>query len=92
MEITAKQSKLCGHVRKWVEGKGWGIVNSYRVGGDLQKYFLHISSVLSTSATPTMGSRVLFIEGAPRSDGELPVALEVEVIAASNGKDAGGVE
>jgi len=89
---TAKQSKLCGHVRKWVGEKGWGLINSYAPGGILQKYFVHITSLVPTSATPALGCRVLFVEGPPRSDGELPVALEVEVISASNGKDAGGVE
>jgi hypothetical protein len=79
--METKTEKKCGHIRKWVAGTGWGIVNSYSVGGVLQKYFLHITAFLNTSATPSMGSRVLFVEGPARTEGELPVALEVEVIS-----------
>ena len=74
------QIKSVGVVRRWHEELNWGIINSYDSEGSLQKYFFHKKRVLESSAIPLIGDRVSFNPAPPRSKGDLPAAVDVEVI------------
>jgi hypothetical protein len=87
-----EQERKEGTIRRWIAEKGWGIINSYNKGGDLQKYFCHVKEFVATSATPEMGSRVSFVPGPARTANELPTAQQAEVITLSGqSTDEGGV-
>jgi hypothetical protein len=65
-------------IRKWVGERGWGIANSYDKHGVIQKVFVHVSNVVS--GEPKLGARIWFVQGPPRSEYDLPVALQIEVV------------
>jgi len=76
-----------GRVVKWVgdANKGWGLINSYRPGvATPDKFFFHVSWVKSNSLM-FPGLRVIFTPGPPRSEKELPTALEVHAEVEGNG-------
>ncbi len=67
-------------IRKWVAQKGWGIANAPYSSTEIPKrYFVHISNAPEDSQL-RIGVRISFIEGPARHTGELPTALEVEVV------------
>jgi hypothetical protein len=74
--------ELKGKIVRWTT-VNWGIANYY-VGGesDPRKVFIHLSKVISAEK-PKMGSYIVFDLGAPRSENELPQALQVRVITRS---------
>ena len=84
--------KRYGTIRKWVPAGAWGIVNSYPEGSqEPQRFFVHISRVISPDALLGLGVRIRFVVGPPRNPGELPAALEIE-IAPSSAKSAAEVQ
>ena len=69
-----------GIIRSWHEKRGFGIV---RVGppSSLEKYFLHVSSIRTGTATPETGWAVEFEIGSkPVPAGQLPQAICADII------------
>jgi hypothetical protein len=88
-------SRLLGTIRRAMPERGFAIANVY-TGTSTQpiKYFVHISNFIQDSDAGTVlacGVRISFVPGAPRSTGELPVALQIEIIPAPGQKVVGGV-
>lgn len=74
------QEQFRGKIIRWVDQSHWGIANYYIHGeASPRKTFIHISKVISDEK-PQMGSRIAFNVGPARFAGELPAALNVEVI------------
>ena len=77
-------AKKIATIRKWTS-EGWGVANAPHYSsapGEIPKrYFVHVSRVVSEEVVGKLGLgvKILFIEGAPRHKGELPVALEIEI-------------
>ena len=76
-------SRLLGTIRRAMPERGFAIANVY-TGTSTQpiKYFVHISNFVQESdanAVLACGVRISFVPGAPRSKGELPVALQIEI-------------
>lgn len=73
------EQERSGRVVKLV-GDRWGLINSYRLGiAAPDKFFFHISWVKTPKAELCPGVRVTFTPGPPRSEKELPTALDVRV-------------
>jgi len=88
-------NRLIGTIRRAMPEKGWAICNSYGgISGNPVKYFVHISNFIQDADAGTVlacGVRISFVPGEPRSKGELPVALQVEVVPTPGQKVVGGV-
>lgn len=79
--------KKRGVLRSWHEDRGFGII---RVGppSSLEKYFLHVSRIVSGTASPTAGMEVLFLVSQKTpTQGQLRAAEEADIIV--NGVDGG---
>lgn len=73
------QEKKVGVIRSWHESRGFGIV---RVGPptSLEKYFLHVSQILSGTAIPLPGMAVRFhVCTTLPKPGQLPQATEADI-------------
>jgi len=67
-------------IRKFVSQKGWGIANGPYVHGEIPKrYFVHVANCDAWQLLG-IGVRISFIEGPARHTGELPSALEIEIV------------
>jgi hypothetical protein len=74
--------RLEGVIRKWVPEGHWGIVHSYSRGSNSpEKFFVHASKA-SEGAVLDIAVRISFVAGPPRRKGDLPAALEIEVVPA----------
>ena len=72
--------KKSGVLRSWNENRGFGII---RVGppSSLERYFLHVSQIVSGTATPAVGSDVYFeISDKPIKKGDLPQAISADIV------------
>jgi hypothetical protein len=82
--------KKRGVLRSWHEDRGFGVV---RVGppSSLEKYFLHVSKIISGTGSPTAGMEVLFlVSPTPATEGKLRAAVEAEIILQSVPASDGG--
>jgi hypothetical protein len=72
--------RLEGVIRKWVPEGHWGIAHSYTNRTNApEKFFVHINKA-SADAELDLGVRISFEPGEPRRKGDLPAALEIEVV------------
>jgi hypothetical protein len=73
--------KIQGVIRKCVNGT-WGIVHSYtrNPSGAPEKYFIHKNQLIDVAAAIDAGVRVSFEVGQPPRKGDLPPAINVEVV------------
>jgi cold shock CspA family protein len=83
-----------GIIRTWNEKRGFGIV---RVGPEssLEKYFLHVSSIRSGTASPDPGLQIFFevSDKAPKREGDLPQAVKADIIVLDTAaSDEGGAQ
>jgi hypothetical protein len=79
--------KTTGTIRRWISEKGWGMAHVYTPGvAEPQKFFVHVSNLLSSDLVLAVGSRITFLVGPPRTAGEFPVALQIE-LASSQAPD-----
>lgn len=75
--------KITGTIRRWVSNKGWGTAHVYTPGSaEPERYFVHVSKFLSKDMVLAVGTRIAFLVGPPRTAGEYPVALEIELAPA----------
>jgi hypothetical protein len=85
-----QQLKKRGVLRSWHEDRGFGVV---RVGppSSLEKYFLHVSKIISGTGSPTAGMEVLFlVSSAPATEGKLRAAIDAEIIVEPSLASGGG--
>jgi hypothetical protein len=81
-------SERKGRIVKWIgdNERGWGLINSYQQGSTTpDKFFIHISMIKNQGFPIYAGLRVSFIPGPPRSEKELPTALETYLLDVPNG-------
>jgi hypothetical protein len=66
-------------IRKWYES--WGIAHAF-VSPSIppDKFFIHTNNLKLKGTALGLGVEITFVEGAPRTAKELPVALEIEVV------------
>jgi hypothetical protein len=80
--------KVAGRVVKWVDERGWGIINAYLGANAPQKFFCHVSNFLPLEKNDYyigVGMRVEFTPGPPRNEKELPIATVIlPVVPQSN--------
>jgi hypothetical protein len=91
MQDQNPEVKKRGVLRSWHEDRGFGIV---RVGppSSLEKYFLHVSKIISGTASPIVGMEILFlVSPKPAIEGQLRAAIEAEVVVQSIPVDGGVV-
>ena len=82
---TAANPERRGKIVKWVGEQGWGIINSYVHGQNApQKFFFHVSWVKSEHVFVYPGCRVTFHAGPPRTERELPTALDIILMDAKS--------
>jgi hypothetical protein len=76
--------KTIGTIRRWAGS--WGFCNVYKdANGAPLRFFVHRSKLVNLADVLDFDIRIAFVEGAPRRLGELPQALEIEIVAPING-------
>lgn len=69
-------------IRKWCGT--WGVANEMSSSGPNtapRKYFVHQNNLRDKTRVLALGSYISFNHGEPRAAGELPQALEIEIVA-----------
>lgn len=65
-------------IRKWYGT--WGIAHTFvSPNTPPQKFFVHLNNRKSPDAVLEIGTRISFMEGEPRTAGELSQALDIEL-------------
>ena len=83
--MTPDQNKKVGVLRSWNEARGFGII---KVGpaSSLERYFLHVSKIVSGTASPAPGMTVHFkVSETPPKEGQLQQAIDADVILDNGG-------
>jgi hypothetical protein len=70
-------------IRRWIADRRFGFCNYYTSEGELQKYFVHYKNATTPEVGLALGLgvRILFVDGPARTEGELPTALEIEILS-----------
>jgi hypothetical protein len=71
-----------GFIRRWYNS--WGIAHetgNATPNDPPQKFFVHRNNQQDKTASLAIGVKISFTAGAPRGVGELPQALDIEVVA-----------
>jgi len=87
--MSQDQNKKVGVLRSWNEARGFGII---KVGpaSSLERYFLHVSKIISGTATPEPGMRVSFeVSPKPVSEGQLLQAMNADIDVHGLSNDGG---
>lgn len=76
--MSTDTSRKLSTIRKWYGS--WGIAHTFvSPNTPPQKFFIHINNRKSPETVLAIGVRISFVEGEPRTAGELPQALDIDL-------------